>query len=51
LIERINQINDKGNIVIDDLNNVSEVYSNFYEIMETISVNIDKLSELAGENN
>ena len=51
LIERINQINDKGNIVIDDLNNVSEVYSNFYEIMETISTNIDKLSELAGENN
>ena len=47
----INQINDKGNIVIDDLNNVSEVYNNFYEIMETISANIDKLSELAGENN
>lgn len=50
LIERINQINDKGNIVIEDLNNVSEVYGNFYEIMETISVNIEKLSELAGDN-
>jgi methyl-accepting chemotaxis protein len=50
LIERINQINEKGNIVIEDLNNVSEVYSNFYEIMETISSNIDKLSELSGGN-
>lgn len=50
LIERINQINDKGNIVIDDLNNVSEVYGNFYEIMETVSTNIDKLSELSGDN-
>ena len=51
LIERINQINDKGNIVIEDLNNVSEVYGNFYEIMETISTNIEKLSELSGGSN
>lgn len=50
LIERINQINDKGNVVIDDLNNINEVYSNFNEIMETISTNINKLTELSGDD-
>lgn len=50
LIEKINQINDKGNIVIDDLNSVSEVYGKFNETMKNISVNIDKLNELSGEN-
>ncbi|MCH5149321.1 MAG: 4Fe-4S binding protein [Spirochaetales bacterium] len=50
LIERINQINDKGNIVIEDLDSVSAVYGNFHETMKIISANIDKLDELFGGN-